>query len=92
MTYSSYLLHFPIQIVIALGFAIAKTPIPFYDARFFAAFIGTTLLASYLTYRYFEAPAQNLIRGLLLRPRGPALGAKAILTVPRPEPAVRPRA
>ena len=90
MTYSSYLLHFPIQVMIGIGFAMAKTPIPFYDARFFAAFIGTTLLASYLTYRYFEAPAQNLIRNVLLRPD--ALGAKAVLTVQRPEPAVRPRA
>jgi peptidoglycan/LPS O-acetylase OafA/YrhL len=40
-------------------------------------FIVTTLLASYVTYRYFEAPAQNLIRSLLLRPRG-AVSASAL--------------
>ena len=69
MTYSSYLLHFPIQLMAVVGFAIVRTPIPLYDGMFFGLFIGTTLVASYLTYRYLEAPAQNLIRELLLRPR-----------------------
>jgi peptidoglycan/LPS O-acetylase OafA/YrhL len=69
MTYSSYLLHFPIQLMAVVGFAIVRAPIPLYDGMFFGLFIGTTLVASYLTYRYLEAPAQNLIRELLLRPR-----------------------
>ena len=69
MTYSSYLLHFPIQLVAVLGFTFVRAPIPLYDSTFFGLFIGTTLLAAYLTYRYFEAPAQRLIRELLLRPR-----------------------
>ena len=69
MTYSSYLLHFPIQLMTVIGFAIVGAPIPVYDGTFFGLYIGTTLLASYLIYRYFEAPAQNLIRELLLRPR-----------------------
>jgi peptidoglycan/LPS O-acetylase OafA/YrhL len=69
MTYSSYLLHFPIQLMAVVGFAIFRAPIPLYDGTFFGLFIGTTLVASHLTYRYFEAPAQNLIRELLQRPR-----------------------
>lgn len=69
MTYSSYLLHFPIQLMAVAGFAIVRAPIPLYDGTFFGLFIGTTLVASYLSYRYFEAPAQNLIRELLPRPR-----------------------
>jgi peptidoglycan/LPS O-acetylase OafA/YrhL len=81
MTYSSYLLHFPIQLLTVVGFAMARAPIPLYDGTFFALFIGTTLLASYLTYRYFEAPAQNLIRELLLRPR--AAGREAVPGVTR---------
>jgi peptidoglycan/LPS O-acetylase OafA/YrhL len=75
MTYSSYLLQFPIQLMIVLGFAIAGTPIPLYDETFFWIFIATTLLASYLAYRYFELPAQNLVRDLLLRPRAVILVA-----------------
>jgi peptidoglycan/LPS O-acetylase OafA/YrhL len=72
MTYSSYLLHFPIQLMIVLGFAIVGSPIPLYDVTFFAIYLATTLLASYLTYRYFEAPAQNLVRELFLRPKAAA--------------------
>ena len=73
MTYSSYLLHFPIQILIALGFTMSGSPIPFYDGWFFASFVTATLLASYLTYRYFEAPAQTLLRNTLLTERVSAL-------------------
>ena len=69
MTYSSYLLHFPLQLIAVVGLGFVRAPIPLYDDRFFGLFIGTTLVASYLSYRYFEAPAQSLIRDLLLRPR-----------------------
>ena len=68
MTYSSYLLQFPIQLIIVLGFAMARVPVPIYDETLFGIFAGTTLLASCLTYRYFELPAQTLVRNLLLRP------------------------
>lgn len=74
MTYSSYLLHFPVQLLVALGFSIVRYPIPFHDDLFFASFVGATLLASYLTYRYFEAPAQALIRSYLLSKLGRPLG------------------
>ena len=67
MTYSSYLLHFPIQLVIVISFSIAGIAVPIYDVAFFAIYLATTLLASFLTYRYFEAPGQNLIREVLLR-------------------------
>lgn len=67
MTYSSYLLQVPIQIIIAISFSIATTPIPLYDSGFFTLFIAIVLLASYLTYRYFEAPVQNMIRQKLDR-------------------------
>ncbi|MGZ5875737.1 MAG: acyltransferase family protein [Bradyrhizobium sp.] len=72
MTYSSYLLHFPIQLMIVIGFTIAGSAIPIYDVRFFVIYLATILLASYPTYRYFEAPAQNLVREILLRPRAAA--------------------
>jgi peptidoglycan/LPS O-acetylase OafA/YrhL len=81
MTYSSYLLHFPIQLMIALGFSILSTPIPLYSVTFFAIYLATTLLASYLTYRYFEAPAQKLVRGFFLRPR--AAAPEAVLGIPK---------
>jgi peptidoglycan/LPS O-acetylase OafA/YrhL len=70
VTYSSYLLHFPIQLAMVLGFHVVQAPIPLYDDAFFGLFIGITLLASHFTYRYFEAPAQRLIRAALLPARG----------------------
>ena len=66
MTYSSYLLHFPIQLLIALSFARFGIPIPFYDASFFLMFVASTLSAAYFAFRYFEAPAQALLRNHLL--------------------------
>jgi peptidoglycan/LPS O-acetylase OafA/YrhL len=65
-TYSCYLLHFPIQLLIAIAFSYTRLSIPLYDRWFCAAFLTTTLLASHLIYRYFEAPAQRLIRSYLL--------------------------
>lgn len=90
MTYSSYLLHFPIQLLIALGFAMFATPIPLYDGWFFAVFVTVTALASYFTYRYFERPAQIFVRRYLLsRTRTLAPSAAGLLGGgARPEPGV----
>jgi peptidoglycan/LPS O-acetylase OafA/YrhL len=73
MTYSSYLLHFPIQLVIVLCFALAGRPVPVYSGALFAVYLLTTLLLSYFTFRFFEAPAQRLIRGAFRRSAGGAL-------------------
>jgi peptidoglycan/LPS O-acetylase OafA/YrhL len=69
ITYSSYLLHFPIQLMIASAYAISGNPIPFYSDWFFGIFVTSTLTASYFTYRYYEAPAQALLRKHLLTER-----------------------
>ena len=69
MTYSSYLLHFPIQLVIVLCFAVAGRPVPVYSGALFAVYLLTTLLLSYFTFRFFEAPAQRFIRGAFRRAR-----------------------
>ncbi len=67
MTYSSYLLHFPFQLLLALGFSLLQKPIPFNEIWFFLLFVVTTLVASLLTYRHFEMPAQRMLRSFLLR-------------------------
>ncbi|WP_213736702.1 acyltransferase [Bradyrhizobium sp. dw_411] len=69
MTYSSYLLQFPIQLLIASAYAISGNPIPFYSDWFFVIFVTSTFTASYFTYRYFEAPAQAVLRKHLLTKR-----------------------
>ncbi|WP_315796584.1 acyltransferase [Bradyrhizobium sp. SZCCHNRI3043] len=67
MTYSCYLLHFPIQLAIALVFGFLGRAIPYGSQSFWIGFMALTLSAAYVTYRGFEAPAQRLIRRALLR-------------------------
>jgi len=74
MTYSSYLLHFPIQLLMALAYTRSGNLIPFYDGWFFAIYVASTLTASHFTYRYYEAPAQALLRKYLLTERVRTLG------------------
>lgn len=62
MTYSSYLIQFPIQLVIALYFLNTEQKIPYYSTSFFIGFICLTLVISYYIYKLFELPAQNYIR------------------------------
>jgi peptidoglycan/LPS O-acetylase OafA/YrhL len=72
-TYSSYLLHFPLQIIIvlcvdALGLSrdwLSTTPA-------FLAYLGIVIGCSLAVYRWFERPAQDLIRRLCIRGRGSA--------------------
>jgi peptidoglycan/LPS O-acetylase OafA/YrhL len=62
MTYSSYLLQFPVELAIVTALSAAKLSAPLYDPRFFLAYLGFVLTASYLTYRNFEAPMQRWLR------------------------------
>lgn len=62
MTYSIYLIHFPIQIATALLFAYANQAIPYYNVSFFIGYMLVTLVASYYIYYLFELPAQTWIR------------------------------
>lgn len=69
MTYSSYLLHFPIQLATVTVFACLGRPVPVYSPVLFLAFLAFTLFVSYWTYRLFELPAQKLLRARLLHGR-----------------------
>jgi len=73
LTYASYLLHFPLQLAIALYFAGRGTAIPVYGKPLFLFFMAATFGAAYLSYRYLEAPAQALLRRRLApTPTNPA--------------------
>lgn len=61
-TYSSYLIHFPIQLVAAIYFSMMGQKIPYYSVVFFAGFMITTLVLSHYIYKLFELPVQNHIR------------------------------
>ncbi len=69
ITYSSYLLHVPIQIAVVTFCGYTGTRIPFYNPAFFVVYLVATLVLSHFTYERFEAPLQSLIRRRLLRRR-----------------------
>jgi peptidoglycan/LPS O-acetylase OafA/YrhL len=62
MTYSSYLLHVPIQLTTAITASYAHWSIPIYSRAFFLCFLAGTLLLSYFCYKLYEMPAQNYLR------------------------------
>ena len=74
VTYSSYLIHFPLQLVIATLFSYLGQPIPFYSSGLFIAYIGITLCSSVAIYRHFEMPAQAYIRRRLHAPQAMRVG------------------
>jgi peptidoglycan/LPS O-acetylase OafA/YrhL len=69
VTYSSYLLHVPLQISIVTYYGWAHRTLPFYSPSFFLVYLSVTLLLSYGCYKYFEVPAQNMLRKTLSSPR-----------------------
>lgn len=68
ITYSVYLLHFPILIVLMLAFGSALDPV-LPSPVTLAAWVALVILASLATYRWLELPAQRFIRQRWARPR-----------------------
>jgi peptidoglycan/LPS O-acetylase OafA/YrhL len=62
MTYSSYLLHFPLQLLISVICIYSGIKIDFYSNIFFIIYIFLILLLSYLIFSYFENPLKKIIR------------------------------
>lgn len=67
ITYSSYLLHFPLQLVCMLAVAYGVLQPDFYRSPLsLALFFAVLVPASYLTYKKFEVPMQKLLRRKLM--------------------------
>lgn len=63
LTYSSYLLHFPLQLVVATAVAyFSLSPEIFYSRRLFLGFVVVLCALSYASYRWFEVPVQRWLR------------------------------
>ncbi|MCO5977915.1 acyltransferase family protein [Ideonella oryzae] len=63
ISYSTYLLHFPLQIFFVLLFsALGFGQEVFTSAWMLLLFISTLVAVAGISFRYFERPAQNLIR------------------------------
>ncbi|USX27941.1 acyltransferase [Oxalobacteraceae bacterium OTU3CINTB1] len=62
LTYSSYLLHFPLQLGIALGCGAAGVAVPWRSPWLWLFFIGATFALAHLCYRTVEMPLQRRLR------------------------------
>jgi len=67
MTYSSYLLHVPLQIATVTICAYAGITLPLYSPVMFLTYMAVILLLSAASYRYVEMPAQEWLRKRLIR-------------------------
>jgi peptidoglycan/LPS O-acetylase OafA/YrhL len=69
-TYSSYLLHFPLQLLAVMVVdEIGWKRSVFYSPISLLTYLCLVAGLSLVVYRYFEMPAQNLIRGVVRRHR-----------------------
>ncbi|MFZ4379762.1 MAG: acyltransferase family protein [Polynucleobacter sp.] len=62
MTYSSYLIHLPLQLCIVLMLGALNIAMPFYSPYFFILYMALVLCLSRLIYLRFEKPMQDFIR------------------------------
>lgn len=63
-TYSSYLLHFPVALLIVIGMGLLglRPAVIAQQPLFLIAFVGLVFVLSELCYKYFEAPARRALR------------------------------
>ncbi len=67
ITYSSYLLHFPLQLMFGLAVSYGVLKSGFYmDPKYLALYFALLIPLSRITYVNFERPAQSTIRNRLL--------------------------
>jgi peptidoglycan/LPS O-acetylase OafA/YrhL len=66
LTYASYLIHFPLQLILAIAIAAGVIRIDLESPLFLLAYIGLVLGLSALVYQRFELPAQRRLRALTL--------------------------
>lgn len=63
ISYSSYLLHFPLQIIFALAIVGGFVPLGARDSdTFFLTYVAILIAISLLSFRSFEAPIQQMLR------------------------------
>jgi peptidoglycan/LPS O-acetylase OafA/YrhL len=62
LTYSTYLLHFPLQLGLAIAVARSGTAPSLTDPLFLIVYLGVTLAIAGASFRWLEMPAQNWLR------------------------------
>ncbi len=73
ISYASYLLHFPLQLAIAMVMVpLAFNWKLFYSPLIMALFLSVLIIGSLVSHHYFEVPMQNFLRRKLLIRQKPA--------------------
>ena len=62
LTYSMYLCHFPIQLLMVLFFLKQKIDIPYKNSWLFLFFISITIFISFFVYKILEKPSKEFLR------------------------------
>jgi peptidoglycan/LPS O-acetylase OafA/YrhL len=70
LTYSTYLIHFPVQLVVATAALAAGITLPFHQTWFLLAYVAAVILIGRIVFVRFEAPMQAMIRAATLSPSG----------------------
>jgi peptidoglycan/LPS O-acetylase OafA/YrhL len=70
ISYSTYMLHFPLQLLIVLlALRLGLAPAFFMQGWVMLAFLGVLIALAALSYRFFERPLQEVLRGRQRRRR-----------------------
>jgi peptidoglycan/LPS O-acetylase OafA/YrhL len=75
ITYSTYLLHFPIQLIIIWGAARSGATINFGNPAILLLYVGIVIGLSIPCYYLFELPARSFLRRRLMRPAAATVGS-----------------
>jgi peptidoglycan/LPS O-acetylase OafA/YrhL len=75
VSYSLYLVHFPMQALFVLLFPYPDRALNYGRPSVLAGYLAATLLTSQLTFRFVELPAQSLLQSLSIRKQAPAPSA-----------------
>jgi len=62
LTYSMYLCHFPIQLLMVLFFLKQKIDMPYKNSWLFLFFISITIFISFFVYKILEKPSKEFLR------------------------------
>jgi peptidoglycan/LPS O-acetylase OafA/YrhL len=62
ISYSIYLVHFPLQLAVHLASIVLLIQMPYHSAFFLVGFVFATIGLASVTYHLIEVPGKNLLR------------------------------
>jgi len=75
LTYSTYLIHFPIQLGVGIFVMASGVVLPVGEAWFLLAYLATSIVLGRIVFLRFEGPVQEWIRASTLEPKRERIAA-----------------